>query len=55
MCCMVTLIAYFSIIVQGIPGLGGSAAPGALDFLRNNPQVGIDMCVCIHVRVQERE
>ena len=27
-------------LFQGIPGFG-AAGPGALDFLRNNPQVGV--------------
>ena len=34
--------------LQGMPGLGAAAAPGALDFLRNNPQVGI------YIRERER-
>ena len=33
-----TLNQLLKYIFQGMPGLGG-AAPGALDFLRNNPQV----------------
>jgi len=32
-------------LVQGMPGLGGGgAAAGALDFLRNNPQVIMPSC-----------
>lgn len=26
--------------LQGMPGMGGGGGAGALDFLRNNPQVG---------------
>jgi hypothetical protein len=29
---------------QGMPGLGGGAGAGALDFLRNNPQVSHFLC-----------
>lgn len=46
-------------LVQGMPGVGGGGAGlGALDFLRNNPQVSfceLYACICICQEFDELE